>query len=678
MSFRRRLLLLILTVSLLQVAAAFATFHDTQSTPHRLRWESQLDESVSRVLVAESGDALSVNARLLAAVATSGELQMAVAAGADEQVETLLASSELNPTGTSMYVTDADGDVVFGTRPTLPIVEADTVRLDGPAGEERRLHAPVVLDAAMLRRINRLTSAKLFAVNDEALVTASGSESAPGKLTAGFGDLRIDGKEHRVLLRPTSSGSWLGAAVPTSTLAATTKEGRTQLWLFFAALVGLAVLVAWIVTSAVDGALSVFAARARRVADGHLDDRIPVVGDDEVAAASGAFNTMAAALKERIEGLEAAEARLDRQVRLFGDVLTSEDAVQKKLEAVCQVATETTAADQVRFWALDDTQFQLAASVDVTVEHASLSAHEATALRERSIVMHQEPGLSVIVAPAMRDESCIGLLTLCSTEHHLGDRDRELAHRLAAQAAVAIDNARMHEAMRDEHHLLASSFSQYVPASVVAQLLERGETVELGGQQRDVSVLFCDIRGFTAWSEQLPPTQVVAELNELLAVLSDCVFETDGTLDKFTGDGLMALWSAPLDQPDHADRACATARLMAERVHAFNEAKGVDAFRIGVGIHSGPAVVGNIGHDRRHDYTAIGDTVNLSARIEAATKELGVTVLVSSDTIERASAATAHGFAQVGAISVKGRSRQVVVHQLLDDVAVAPARLHAA
>ncbi|MCW2949776.1 MAG: adenylate/guanylate cyclase with Chase sensor, partial [Thermoleophilia bacterium] len=576
--------------------------------------------------------------------------------------------------GSPLYITDADGTVIAGTRPELPIVEGATLRLDGPAGAVRRLHAPAVLDERLLARANDMTSSTLFAANRDLLVTATGRQRAPRSLTAGYGDLRIDHRKHRALLRPTASGTWFGAAVPTSVMAASSRAPRTQLWLFFAALTGLAGLVAWIVTSAVDGALSVFSSRARRVADGHLDERIPVVGDDEVAAASTAFNTMAAALKDRIEGLEIAEARLDRQVHLFGDVLTSEDAVERKLAAVCQVATETTAAEQARFWVRSESQFTLAASLDVTIDHAVLAPHEVAALRTREIVAHDEPGLSIIVAPALCDDECVGMLTLCSTTAALDANDRELAQRLAAQAAVAVDNAHLHEALRDEHQLLARSFSQYVPASVVEQLLERGETVELGGQQREVSVLFCDIRGFTAWSEQLAPTQVVTELNELLSVLSDCVFETEGTLDKFTGDGLMALWSAPLDQADHADRACETARLMVERLHAFNESRGIDAFRIGIGIHSGPAVVGNIGHDRRHDYTAIGDTVNLSARIEAATKELGSAVLISRDTLMCSGELTASRFREVGAISVKGRTAQVVVYRPVED----PAALRSA
>ena len=211
------------------------------------------------------------------------------------------------------------------------------------------------------------------------------------------------------------------------------------------------------------------------------------------------------------------------------------------------------------------------------------------------------------------------------------------------------------EATLQNRHL-QSTFSQYVPASVVEQLVDRGTEVELGGEQREISVLFMDIRGFTTWSEQHEPSYIVDRLNDLLGILTDCVFETEGTLDKFTGDGLMAFWGAPLDQSDHADRACTAARAMVNALIAYNAGRPEDEqFRLGIGVHSGRAVVGNVGHDDRHDYTAIGDTVNLAARIEAATKDLDASLLISIATFEQLSAAQGSGFQAMGSISVKGR-----------------------
>lgn len=248
---------------------------------------------------------------------------------------------------------------------------------------------------------------------------------------------------------------------------------------------------------------------------------------------------------------------------------------------------------------------------------------------------------------------------------------------------LAVPQLILHDVFRRSEQLVESEvanrrlrgqFSRYVPEAVVEQLVAEGQEIELGGEQREISVLFCDIRGFTSWSEHLPPTQIVVELNGLLGELSDCVFETGGTLDKFTGDGLMAFWGAPLEQPDHARRACDTAMMMVERLAAFNEQMGCD-FKIGIGIHSGAAVVGNIGHGERHDYTAIGDTVNLSARIEAATKDHDAALLVSQHTYAALAEDTRERFHDVGAIAVKGRAQLVRVHRLVLDAA--PRELHA-
>lgn len=216
-----------------------------------------------------------------------------------------------------------------------------------------------------------------------------------------------------------------------------------------------------------------------------------------------------------------------------------------------------------------------------------------------------------------------------------------------------------------EKRELRQTFTRYVPESVVEQMIDGGEGIELGGEQREITVLFCDIRGFTSWSENLEPSVIVEELNRLLSELSDCVFATGGTLDKFTGDGLMAFWGAPVEHPQHAMFASEAAQLMVARVASFNR-RGGTVFRLGIGLHSGQAVVGNIGHSDRHDYTAIGDTVNLSARIESATKELDASALISESTFVALPVATRSAYADAGEITVKGRVQPVRVFRLLD------------
>lgn len=231
--------------------------------------------------------------------------------------------------------------------------------------------------------------------------------------------------------------------------------------------------------------------------------------------------------------------------------------------------------------------------------------------------------------------------------------------------ALWIANSQQLEKKRGEH--LRETFSRYVPEALVGQHVDLMEQVKLGGEQREVTVLFCDIRGFTSWSERREAREIITELNVLLSELSAAVMETEGTLDKFTGDGLMAFWGAPLPHEDHAARACEAALDMLERLDAVNARRveaGQEPFAIGVGVHSGQAVVGNVGHEKRLDYTAIGDTVNLAARLEAATKDIGSVLLVSSETAALLPPALRARSMRIGDVQVKGRRRPVEVWAL--------------
>lgn len=211
---------------------------------------------------------------------------------------------------------------------------------------------------------------------------------------------------------------------------------------------------------------------------------------------------------------------------------------------------------------------------------------------------------------------------------------------------------------------LLDTFHRYVPAHVARQILDddaRG-VVTTGGEQRDVTVMFIDIRGFTSWSEQTPPSEVVAELNGLLGELADSILATDGTLDKFTGDGLMAFWNAPSDQPDHAARAVQTLPKLLMRMREFNlrrEAQRAAPLEVGIGIATGPAMLGNIGHRNRLSYTAIGDTVNLAARLEKATRDHGVPALLDEGTFLALPTGLQRQLQRLDSIEVKGRRERV-------------------
>ncbi len=200
-------------------------------------------------------------------------------------------------------------------------------------------------------------------------------------------------------------------------------------------------------------------------------------------------------------------------------------------------------------------------------------------------------------------------------------------------------------------------FSRFVNPHVVQELVAHGG-LSRAGESRQVTMLFSDIRGFTTLSEKRTPEQVVDLLNRYFSLQVAVVFRHGGSLDKFIGDCIMAFWGAPLDDPDHARHAVEAALEMADTLQKFRQELGEEdaRFDVGIGIHSGPAVVGLIGSEQRREYTAIGDTVNLASRIEGLTK--GVSrILVSRDTME--ACGDAFEFQSFGSFKVKGREQEV-------------------
>ena len=199
------------------------------------------------------------------------------------------------------------------------------------------------------------------------------------------------------------------------------------------------------------------------------------------------------------------------------------------------------------------------------------------------------------------------------------------------QAAMAMENAILFR------QYIRSTFSRYVPDHVVDIILDR--KLQLGGEEKTVSVLFSDIRGFTAMAEEFRPVEVVHFLNRYMTLMTDAVFEYEGTLDKFIGDAIMAIFGAPISGgvADDAKRAVFAALKMREKLEEMNRSrtrKGQKSIKIGIGIHTGEVVAGNIGSERRMEYTVIGDTVNLCSRIETLNKEFGTDILISRRTYD--------------------------------------------
>jgi adenylate cyclase len=197
-------------------------------------------------------------------------------------------------------------------------------------------------------------------------------------------------------------------------------------------------------------------------------------------------------------------------------------------------------------------------------------------------------------------------------------------------------------------------------------MLKDPAKLKLGGDKKDLSVLFSDIRGFTTFSESIQPEMLVKLLNEYLTAMTDIIFRYEGTLDKYMGDAIMAIYGAPLPQPDHARRACLTAIDMMDELRMIQikwEKDGYPRLDIGIGINSGIMVVGNMGSVRRFDYTVMGDSVNLASRLEGLNKIYGTNVIIGEETYERVKNSAV--CREIDLVRVKGKTQPVKIYELM-------------
>ncbi len=211
-------------------------------------------------------------------------------------------------------------------------------------------------------------------------------------------------------------------------------------------------------------------------------------------------------------------------------------------------------------------------------------------------------------------------------------------------------------------------FGQYVSKDVYEQLVANPDMARLGGQRRQMTVLFSDIRGFTTVSESGQPEEIVAILNEYFTRMVEIVFAHKGTLDKFVGDMVMALFGAPLDDPDHARHAVDAALEMIRELNRLNEkwtAEGRPALDIGIGISTGPMIAGNIGSEAIMSYTVIGDAVNLGARLESLNKQYGTRIIISEAT--RDALPDRYLFRSLGDVVVKGKTKPVAIFEVKEN-----------
>jgi adenylate cyclase len=213
---------------------------------------------------------------------------------------------------------------------------------------------------------------------------------------------------------------------------------------------------------------------------------------------------------------------------------------------------------------------------------------------------------------------------------------------------------------------ITSIFGKYVSPVVIDNLIKNPERLKLGGERRNITLFFSDIRGFTSISEKLDPEELVRLLNEYLSEMTKIIMNNQGLVDKFMGDAIMAFWGAPIEQSDHAEKACLSSLEMINKLKDLQEKwkkEGIPSFNIGIGLNTGDAIVGNMGSFDRFDYTAMGDNVNLASRLEGLNKFYGTNIIISENTYNIVK--NKFETRKLDAVRVKGKKKPILIYELL-------------
>jgi adenylate cyclase len=250
--------------------------------------------------------------------------------------------------------------------------------------------------------------------------------------------------------------------------------------------------------------------------------------------------------------------------------------------------------------------------------------------------------------------------------HAFSDRDLHLLNGIANQAAVALENAELLERVEQEAETRAN-LSRFLSPALMEQAKNGAIDLKRGGELMEVTIMFTDIRGFTSMSEKETPQDVVRMLNDYFERMVEVVFDTGGILDKFIGDALMAIWGAPIQKPDDAERAVQAALEMQRQVIQFNRLRtqqGKSPVYIGIGINTGQVVVGNMGSPKRMEYTVIGDAVNLASRLchEARANE----IIISGYTVKQLRGNAFELDQSLPPAKVKGKEKPIPIARVID------------
>ncbi len=246
-----------------------------------------------------------------------------------------------------------------------------------------------------------------------------------------------------------------------------------------------------------------------------------------------------------------------------------------------------------------------------------------------------------------------------------------LSPLLAYGGAIGLGSAYSAYQQKQHSAFVQNAFNHYLSPAMVEQLVSAPDQLKLGGETKVLTLLFCDVRGFTTISEQYDAEGLTRLINRMLTPLTDQIMSYRGTIDKYMGDCIMAFWNAPLDDPEHAKNACISARRMLDEMVILNAALEEEAkqknkpfipLKVGIGLNSGECVVGNMGSQQRFDYSVLGDTVNLASRLEGQSKTYGVDVVISEETFNLA---PDQACVELDLIQVKGKTQAVRIYTLL-------------
>jgi adenylate cyclase len=348
-------------------------------------------------------------------------------------------------------------------------------------------------------------------------------------------------------------------------------------------------------------------------------------------------------------GGQSPEERQARKLQLLLDVakdLSQQTDLQRLLDKVVSLTFQMMSVDRVAIMTLNDSGELVPrvwrSRVDAPAGSWRVPRSIARkAVEERVAVLTEKPAAetpspqtvqSALCAPFLGGQGkVLGIIYLDNLDgsHSFTEEDLEFVTAFSGFVAVAIENSQLIERARREAVVL-SNFQRYFAPDLARQIADEREEIQVGGSKRRVVILFADIRGFTSISEAMSPDEIASLLTEYFTEMVDIVFRHGGTLDKFIGDALMALWGAPLSRKDDADRAAEAALDMQRALARLNAAwsrQGRRTLSVGIGINVGEVFAGNIGSDRRLEYTVIGDAVNTAARLcsEAGPGEILIT-----------------------------------------------------